>query len=154
MFGNVCRGIPGERYEDLIKEQKAAAGVKEDVQLDVDHLRTLTERFKRLFAEETGEDFPQDPAEQLRQAITAVFDSWTGKRAVEYRRINHIPDDWGTAVNVQQMVFGNKGDARAPGWPSRATRSRARPRRRATSCRTPRARTWCRGCARPATCTR
>ncbi len=115
MFGNVCRGIAGERYEDLIKQQKADAGVSEDVELDVDHLRALTQQFKELFQEETGEPFPQDPKEQLRQAITAVFDSWTGKRAVEYRRINHIPDEWGTAVSVQQMVFGNKGDSSCSG---------------------------------------
>jgi len=115
MFGNVCRGIPGERYEDLIKEQKEAAGVTEDVELDTERLRSLTSRFKEVFQSETGESFPQDPQEQLRQAITAVFDSWTGKRAVEYRRINHIPDDWGTAVNVQQMVFGNKGDSSCSG---------------------------------------
>jgi pyruvate, orthophosphate dikinase len=115
MFGNVCRGIAGERYQELIKQQKADAGVSEDVELDVDHLRTLTQRFKDLFQEETGEPFPQDPKEQLRQAITAVFDSWTGKRAVEYRRINHIPDEWGTAVSVQQMVFGNKGDSSCSG---------------------------------------
>jgi len=93
MFGNVCRGIPGERYEDLIKEQKADAGVSEDIQLDVDDLKALTLRFKEVFREETGEPFPQDPKDQLRQAITAVFDSWTGRRAVEYRRINHIPDE-------------------------------------------------------------
>src|SRR3954466_3999229 len=115
MFGNVCRGIPGERYETLIKEEKESAGVSEDVELDTERLRNLTGRFKALFREETGEEFPQDPQEQLRQAITAVFDSWTGKRAVEYRRINHIPDDWGTAVNVQQMVFGNKGDSSCSG---------------------------------------
>src|SRR5919112_6286048 len=115
MFGNVCRGIPGERYEDLIKAQKADAGVSEDVELDVDHLKALTKRFKELFQEETGQPFPQGPKEQLRQAITAVFDSWTGKRAVEYRRINHIPEEWGTAVNVQQMVFGNKGDSSCSG---------------------------------------
>ena len=81
----------------------------------MDHLKALTQRFKEVFEEETGEEFPQDPKEQLRQAITAVFDSWTGKRAVEYRRINHIPDEWGTAVNVQQMVFGNKGDSSCSG---------------------------------------
>src|SRR3954447_1636688 len=115
MFGNVCRGIPGERYEDLIKEEKESAGVSEDVELDTERLRNLTGRFKELFREETGEEFPQDPQEQLRQAITAVFDSWTGKRAVEYRRINHIPDNWGTAVSVQQMVFGNKGDSSCSG---------------------------------------
>jgi pyruvate, orthophosphate dikinase len=115
MFGNVCRGIPGERYEDLIKEAKADAGVKEDVELGVDQLRTLTERFKRVFREETDEEFPQEPREQLAQAIRAVFDSWMGERAVQYRRINHIPDEWGTAVNVQQMVFGNKGDTSCSG---------------------------------------
>jgi len=115
MFGNVCRGIAGERYEDLIKERKKDAGVEDDVELDTDQLKQLTERFKELFQEETGEEFPQDPQEQLRQAIIAVFDSWTGKRAVEYRRINHIPDEWGTAVNVQQMVFGNKGDSSCSG---------------------------------------
>jgi pyruvate,orthophosphate dikinase len=115
MFGNVCRGIAGERYEDLIKEEKADARVSEDVELDTDRLKRLTERFKQLFEEETGEPFPQDPQEQLRQAIRAVFDSWMGKRAVEYRRINHIPDGWGTAVNVQQMVFGNKGDSSCSG---------------------------------------
>src|ERR671924_1677996 len=115
MFGNVCRGIPGARYEELIKEQKEDVGVKEDVELDTEHLKALTARFKEVFQEETGEPFPQDPQEQLRQAIVAVFDSWTGRRAVEYRRINHIPDDWGTAVNVQQMVFGNKGDSSCSG---------------------------------------
>jgi pyruvate,orthophosphate dikinase len=115
MFGNVCRGIPGERYEELIKARKADAGVKEDVELDVDELRTLTEEFRRVFREETDEEFPQDPKEQLRQAIRAVFDSWMGERAVKYRRINHIPDDWGTAVSVQQMVFGNKGDTSGSG---------------------------------------
>jgi pyruvate, orthophosphate dikinase len=115
MFGNVCRGIAGERYEELIKQQKSEAGVTEDVELGVGDLRALTQRFKGVFEEDTGEPFPQDPKEQLHQAITAVFDSWTGKRAVEYRRINHIPDEWGTAVNVQQMVFGNKGDSSCSG---------------------------------------
>jgi pyruvate, orthophosphate dikinase len=110
MFGNVCHGIKGERFEELIKEAKSEAGVKDDVELGVEALRGLTERFRELFAEETGEQFPQDPQEQLRQAIRAVFDSWLGERAASYRRINHIPDDWGTAVNVQQMVFGNRGD--------------------------------------------
>ena len=115
MFGNVCRGIAGERYEELIKERKRDAGVTDDVELRVEDLKALTERFKELFRDETREGFPQEPGEQLRQAIRAVFDSWLGARAVEYRRINHIPDDWGTAVNVQQMVFGNKGDTSCSG---------------------------------------
>jgi pyruvate,orthophosphate dikinase len=115
MFGNVCRGIAGERYEELIKERKRQAGVDDDVELGVEDLKALTEEFKRLFREETGEDFPQDPKEQLGQAIRAVFGSWTGERAVSYRRINRIPDEWGTAVNVQQMVFGNRGDTSCSG---------------------------------------
>lgn len=115
MFGNVCRGIPGERYEELIAGARRAAGVDLDVELSVDDLRALTDRFKRLFADETGEPFPQDPQEQLRQAIVAVFDSWMGPRAVHYRRLNGIPDSWGTAVNVQRMVFGNKGETSCSG---------------------------------------
>ena len=115
MFGNVARGIPGERFEDAIKAAKDERGVELDTELDVDDLKALTETFKERYHEHTGEDFPQDPQEQLRHAIRAVFDSWTGDRAVSYRRINRIPDDWGTAVNVQQMVFGNKGDESATG---------------------------------------
>jgi pyruvate,orthophosphate dikinase len=115
MFGNVCRGIAGERYEELIKAAKSEAGVEQDVDLDVAALQALTGRFKDLFTEETGEQFPQEPKEQLVQAVRAVFDSWLGERAVSYRRINRIPDDWGTAVNVQQMVFGNKGDTSCSG---------------------------------------
>src|SRR3954466_15947330 len=115
MFGNVCRGVPGEKIEDKIKERKKEAGVKEDTELTTDDLKKLTQDFKDLYREETDEDFPQDPQEQLTQAIRAVFDSWMGPRAVEYRRINRIPDEWGTAVNVQQMVFGNKGDTSCSG---------------------------------------
>src|SRR5579875_45622 len=115
MFGNVSRGIPGERFEDAIKEAKGRAGVKDDTDLDTEALKQLTETFKEIYAEETGDEFPQDPQEQLRLSIRAVFDSWMGRRAVEYRRQNHIPDDWGTAVNVQQMVFGNKGDSSGSG---------------------------------------
>jgi pyruvate,orthophosphate dikinase len=115
MFGNVSRGIPGEKFEDAIKAAKEARDVSDDTELDVDALTELTETFKGIYADETGEDFPQDPQEQLRLSIRAVFDSWVGKRAVEYRRQNHIPDEWGTAVNVQQMVFGNKGDTSGSG---------------------------------------
>ncbi len=115
MFGNVSRGIPGEKFEDAIKAAKEARGVTEDTELDVDALTELTDTFKGIYAEATGDEFPQDPQEQLRLAIRAVFDSWVGDRAVSYRRLNHIPDDWGTAVNVQQMVFGNKGDTSGSG---------------------------------------
>jgi pyruvate,orthophosphate dikinase len=115
MFGNVVRDVPGEQLEQAIKRLKAEHGAALDTELDVDALRELTERFRTLFRERTGEDFPQDPHEQLRQAIRAVFDSWMGERAIHYRRINRIPDEWGTAVNVQQMVFGNKGKTSGSG---------------------------------------
>ncbi|MEA2458939.1 MAG: pyruvate, orthophosphate dikinase, partial [Thermoleophilaceae bacterium] len=115
MFGNVCRGVPGEKIEDAIKKRKSDAGVKLDTDLGVDDLKGLVHDFKALYRDETDEDFPQEPLEQLKQAIRAVFDSWMGTRAVEYRRINRIPDQWGTAVNVQQMVFGNKGDSSCSG---------------------------------------
>jgi pyruvate,orthophosphate dikinase len=115
MFGNVSRGIPGDRFENAIKAAKAERDVSDDTELDVDALRELTATFKEIYEDATGEPFPQDPTEQLRLSIRAVFDSWVGDRAVEYRRINRIPDDWGTAVNVQQMVFGNKGDTSGSG---------------------------------------
>jgi pyruvate,orthophosphate dikinase len=109
MFGNVVEGVAGTRFEDAIAAAKRDAGVDSDSELSADALKALVEEFKGFY------DFPQDPQEQLRRAILAVFDSWTGERAVSYRRINRIPDDWGTAVNVQQMVFGNKGDSSATG---------------------------------------
>ncbi|MDP9347378.1 MAG: pyruvate, phosphate dikinase [Actinomycetota bacterium] len=109
MFGNVVHGIEGEKFQSEIKRVKSDRGVKQDTDLDVDALRELTEAFKGFY------EFPTDPREQLEQAIRAVFDSWNGERAQSYRRINHIPDDWGTAVNVQQMVFGNKGDTSGSG---------------------------------------
>src|SRR3954467_14434823 len=109
MYGNVVMGVEGAKFEDEIKRVKDARGVREDTELDVGALRELTEAFKGFY------EFPSDPQEQLQGAIRAVFDSWMGKRAVEYRRINRIPDEWGTAVNVQQMVFGNKGDTSGSG---------------------------------------
>ena len=109
MFGNVVVGLPGERFEELIRQAKGESGVEQDTELDANALQELTRAFRELY------DFPQDPGDQLGQAIRAVFDSWLGERAVQYRRINHIPDDWGTAVSVQQMVFGNKGDSSCSG---------------------------------------
>src|SRR3954469_12309143 len=97
MFGNVCRGVPGEKIEAAIKAQKRTAGDKLDTELSVDDLKALVDAFKELYREKTDEEFPQDPREQLQQAIRAVFDSWMGERAVSYRRINHLPDEWGTA---------------------------------------------------------
>src|SRR3954466_7769214 len=104
MFGNVVMDIGGARFEDEIARVKRERGVKLDTDLDVAALRELVESFRSLY------DFPSDPRAQLDAAIRAVFDSWMGDRAVAYRRINRIPEDWGTAVNVQQMVYGNKGE--------------------------------------------
>jgi pyruvate,orthophosphate dikinase len=109
MFGNVVVGVPGEAFEREIAAAKARGGVQLDIELDAAALRELTARFQSLY------DFPADPREQLVRAIRAVFDSWQGERAVVYRRINHIPDTWGTAVNVQQMVFGNLGEGSCSG---------------------------------------
>src|SRR5579884_376237 len=109
MFGNVVAGVPGERFEDALREARAAHRVATDAELPAEALSQLVEQFKQLY------EFPQDPREQLTKAISAVFESWSGERAVQYRRINRIPDDWGTAVNVQQMVFGNKGERSATG---------------------------------------
>jgi pyruvate,orthophosphate dikinase len=109
MFGNVVRGVAGERFEELIARAKSDRGVKLDTELDADALRELTSRFRELFS------FPTEPRDQLGEAIHAVFDSWMGERAVQYRRINRLPDDWGTAVSVQRMVYGNKGEQSCSG---------------------------------------
>jgi pyruvate, orthophosphate dikinase len=109
MYGNVVEGVESARFETLIRAVKGQRGIHEDGALDVEALRHLTRAFQSFYG------LPSDPREQLRRAIHAVFDSWTGERAVQYRRINHIPDDWGTAVNVQQMVFGNKGERSGSG---------------------------------------
>jgi pyruvate,orthophosphate dikinase len=109
MFGNVAFGVPGERFEDAITKARDQYGAGSDAELPVEGLRELVAMFLTFY------EFPQDPREQLRRAIRAVFDSWVGDRAVQYRRINRIPHDWGTAVNVQQMVFGNKGETSATG---------------------------------------
>jgi pyruvate,orthophosphate dikinase len=110
MFGKTVMGVEGDHFEEAIDEAKHAKGVRNDVDLDESDLRVLVDRFKKIIADQTGREFPQDPREQLRQGIEAVFGSWDNKRAIDYRRKNKISDDLGTAVNVQSMVFGNKGD--------------------------------------------
>jgi pyruvate,orthophosphate dikinase len=109
MFGDVVCGIDSMLFERAIRAVRAERGVSLDTELDAADLRRLVGDFKRIFAERTGEELPQEPRDQLLRAVAAVFRSWNGERAIEYRRLNRIPDDWGTAVNVQQMVFGNRG---------------------------------------------
>jgi pyruvate,orthophosphate dikinase len=110
MFGKIVLDIDGERFEDALTEARAAAGAETDPELDAPALRDLVDTFKGIVKAEAGIDFPQDPQVQLRYAIEAVFKSWNGERARVYRRMEKIADDLGTAVNVQTMVFGNKGD--------------------------------------------
>jgi pyruvate,orthophosphate dikinase len=110
MFGNVVLGIEHDKFEHLLEELKKELKVKLDTEIDCEGLKMLVERYKKLIKKETGKDFPQEPNTQLKMAIDAVFNSWNTKRAVTYRRINRISDDLGTAVNVQEMVFGNMGE--------------------------------------------
>ncbi|HPT63169.1 MAG TPA: pyruvate, phosphate dikinase [Candidatus Atribacteria bacterium] len=109
MFGGVVMGIGHDEFEAILSEVKREAGVKLDADLDANALIKVVERYKELYKKATGEDFPQDPKEQLYRAVNAVFESWNNKRAITYRRLHNIPEDWGTAVNIQVMVFGNMG---------------------------------------------
>ncbi|HEV2440534.1 MAG TPA: pyruvate, phosphate dikinase [bacterium] len=115
MFGKIVLDVPGDKFEHLIEEQKRRVGAKLDTDLSAQDLRTLAARFKDLIQRESGVTFPIDPWEQLEMAIRAVFDSWMGRRAIDYRKFNKIPDNLGTAVNVQTMVFGNMGQDSATG---------------------------------------
>ena len=110
MFSDVVMGVEKRLFENIIDEMKEARGVHYDTELTADDLKELVVKFKDLYKKEMKKDFPQDPKEQLVESITAVFRSWDNPRAIVYRRLNDIPGEWGTAVNVQEMVFGNKGD--------------------------------------------
>ena len=110
MFSDVVMGLPKSTFEVIIDEMKEAKGVKLDTQLDADDMKEMTARFKAYYKENMKSDFPQDAKVQLMEAIKAVFRSWNNDRAIYYRRMNDIPSSWGTAVNVQMMVFGNMGD--------------------------------------------
>jgi pyruvate, orthophosphate dikinase len=109
MYGEVVDGVDAERFENALSELKAERGAQQDVDLTGDDLKELVGTFKRIYEEDAGSPFPQDAEEQLRRAVLAVFDSWETPRAQVYRRAHRIPEDLGTAVNVVQMVFGNKG---------------------------------------------
>lgn len=115
MFGDVVLKIPKEEFEKIFDGFKKSAGAKTDIEVSADILQDVVEEFKSLIKSKTKKDFPQDPYEQLEMAIKAVFLSWNNERAKFYRKQNNIPDDMGTAVNVQAMVFGNLGDDSATG---------------------------------------
>lgn len=115
MFSDVVLGVPRQPFERRLEGAKSRAGVTTDPELSASALRALVDEYKTLTQSETGRPFPQEPREQLRLAIAAVFDSWNNKRAIEYRRIHRIPEEWGTAVTVQAMVFGNLGEGSGTG---------------------------------------
>ena len=115
MFSDVVMEMSKSDFEKIIDEMKEAKGVTQDVELDADDMKELVVKFKALYKEKMGKDFPSDPKEQLIEAVKAVFRSWDNPRANVYRRMNEIPYDWGTAVNVQCMAFGNSGNRSGTG---------------------------------------
>ena len=110
MYSDVVMEVPKHNFEVIIDQMKEAKGVKLDTELDAEDLKNMVVKFKAYYKEQIGADFPQDPKEQLMGAVKAVFRSWDNPRAIYYRRMNDIPSSWGTAVNVQTMVFGNTGN--------------------------------------------
>src|SRR5699024_5090729 len=115
MYSDVVMEVGKKYFEQLIDEMKEKRGVKLDTELTAQDLKELATMFKKEYQTKLGEDFPQDPKEQLMGAIKAVFRSWDNPRAIYYRRMNDIPSSWGTAVNVQEMVFGNMGETSGTG---------------------------------------
>ena len=115
MFGDVVMGVSHDFFEEIIDDYKYETGLTEDAAFGADDWRDICKRFRAIIQEEAGQAFPQDPYEQLWGAIRAVFKSWNNRRAITYRQLQNIPDDWGTAVNVQAMVFGNLGETSATG---------------------------------------
>lgn len=110
MFSDVVLGVEHHKFENALKKIKLEKNVELDTELDAESLKRLVNEYKKIVEEETGKPFPQDTMEQLKLAINAVFNSWNNQRAKTYRKLNKIPDDWGTAVNIVAMVFGNMGD--------------------------------------------
>ncbi|WP_027625052.1 pyruvate, phosphate dikinase [Clostridium lundense] len=115
MFSDVVMGIDKRQFEDILDEVKESIGAKFDTDLKASDLKEVVKKYKAIYKKEMGEDFPQEPTDQLIEAVTAVFRSWDNPRAIVYRRLNDIPGSWGTAVNVQSMVFGNMGETSGTG---------------------------------------
>ena len=115
MFSDVVMEIPKSHFERILDEEKEARGAKFDTDLTADDLKDIIVKFKAIYKDTMGADFPQEPKDQLLEAVKAVFRSWDNPRAIVYRRMNDIPGDWGTAVNVQAMVFGNMGETSGTG---------------------------------------
>lgn len=115
MFSDVVMEVPKPKFEAILEAVKEEKGAQYDTDLTAEDLQEVIKRYKALFKQEIGSDFPQEPQEQLMEAVKAVFRSWDNPRAIVYRRMNDIPGDWGTAVNVQAMVFGNMGDTSGTG---------------------------------------
>ena len=114
MYSDVVLGIHGNRFESMLEDMKHSRGVENDFELTAEDLKELIKQYKQMIRSE-GKQFPEDPWEQLWGAVGAVFSSWMSPRAITYRKLNEIPEDWGTAVNVQCMVFGNMGNDCATG---------------------------------------
>ncbi|MBX8643404.1 MAG: pyruvate, phosphate dikinase [Thermoplasmata archaeon] len=115
MYGNVVMGVEHSVFEEILSESKRVRGIKLDTELNEEELSVLVGRYKEKIRELTGREFPEDPFDQLWNAIGAVFESWNNRRAITYRQLNNIPEEWGTAVTVQSMVFGNMGEDCATG---------------------------------------
>ena len=115
MYGDVVLQVPHDDFEHLLQEKKNERGVTHDTELTAEDLQDLVSRYLEMVKKVIGREFPMDPKEQLYGAINAVFGSWMNERAITYRKLNKIPDEWGTAVNVQSMVFGNMGATSATG---------------------------------------
>ena len=115
MFSDVVMEVPKSHFERVLDEIKEVKGAKYDTDLTADDLKEVIAKFKEIYKDKMGEEFPQEPKVQLMEAVKAVFRSWDNERAIVYRRMNDIPGDWGTAVNVQAMVFGNMGETSGTG---------------------------------------
>ncbi|NME94691.1 pyruvate, phosphate dikinase [Clostridium cochlearium] len=115
MFSDVVMGLDKRVFEDVLEDAKQAINAKFDTDLTAEDLKKIVEKYKKIYKKEVGEDFPQDPKVQLLESVNAVFRSWDNPRAIVYRRLNDIPGNWGTAVNIQAMVFGNMGNTSGTG---------------------------------------